>query len=111
MESNKYGVNIEFKIKYEGDLKELGVILSKGLSIPEFWYDTMEEPPHRLIGFCEVFGFEIEIKNEKNDPSTYLFIAVTTGSFDEIANGRMHDVSAWFACYISFVCKLETTMR
>jgi hypothetical protein len=106
-----YGAKIKFKIDFDQDLKELGATLSKGLGIPEFWYDTREDPPHELVGYCETFGFEIEIENYKNNGvNSYLFIASTTNSLEETAEGRIYDLSIWFAKHVALSCELQTSL-
>ncbi|MBL1224619.1 hypothetical protein [Enterococcus sp. BWR-S5] len=108
MNENKYGMKARVRIVFQGDLEQLSVLLQEKLNIPEFWFDTDEQPPHGEIGFCEVFGLEVEIKNFEGDSTNYILDVITTDSFTEIAAGRMYDISQWLADYIAFSCKLTT---
>lgn len=108
MAENRYGMKATVRILFQGDLEQLSVLLHEKLNIPEFWFDTDEQPPHREIGFCEVFGLELELKNFEADSTDYILVVTTTDSFTEIAEGRMCDISQWLADYIAFSCKLTT---
>ena len=105
MSNLSYGLEAEFKIIFNGTIQELAAKISEGLSISGFWFDNSMDSPYNNLALCEVFGFEVEI--QEIAPNEYLFIAMTTNSFKEIANGRMHDFSIWFSKYISFACKLD----
>lgn len=108
MNEKSYGAKIQFKIKFDSKLEELSVLLSEKLNLPDFWYDTIDTPPHELVGYCEFFGFEVEIKKASAETNMYLFTAITTDSFEEIAYGRIYDLSVWYASHVSFMCKVQT---
>lgn len=107
-----YGAYLKVFIQYEGTLQELGFKIEKGLDIPVLRYENMEDEPYDLIGYVEIFGFEIELKelknNEKWQDYYYLLEATTTDSFQEIFNGRMFDISLWMARYIALMCEVTT---
>lgn len=108
MVENKYGMEATVRIVFQGNLEQLSILLHEKLNIPEFWFDTDEQPPHREIAFCEVFGLELALKTFEADSTDYILDVITTGSFAEIADGRMYDISQWLADYIAFSCKLTT---
>ena len=108
MINESFALKIELKIEFDGNLQELGKLLTNKLSLPDFWYDTSEDPPHVLIGYCEFFGFELEIFSYNINEKLYLLKVFTTDSFDEIANKRIYDLSVWYSKYISYICKLKT---
>jgi len=108
MNNDSYGVKVRLIIDFGGGLEELCTIISNSLSIPSFWFDTMTEPPHESVGYCETFGFEIDVQKYKNELNSYVFSAITTNSFKEIAEGKIYDLSVWFSNYFSLVCKVRT---
>lgn len=107
-----YGAYARVFIQYDGSLQDLCSKIRKGLNIPALRFENMEDEPYDLIGYTEIFGFEVELKkNQHNDKwSTYQYLlsATTTDSFQEIFNDRMFDISLWMARYISLVCELTT---
>jgi len=107
VKENSYGAKIKLTIEFEGNMKELCDVISKSLSIPEFWFDTISEPPYETIGYCETFGFEIDIQKDSVMADSYIFSAVTTDTFKEINEDRMHNLSIWFSSYFKLVSKLK----
>ncbi|SFE87071.1 hypothetical protein SAMN04487969_108143 [Paenibacillus algorifonticola] len=107
-----HGVHSKVYIQYEGSLQDLGSKIEKGLNIPTLRYENMEDEPYDLVGYAEIFGFEVELKElQKNDkwPNYQYFLgATTTDSFQEIFNDRMFDISLWMARYISLMCEVTT---
>lgn len=107
-----YGAFSKVFIHYEGSLQDLGSIIETGLNIPKFRFENMEVEPYDLVGYFEVLGFEVELRNnqdsEKWPDYQYFLSATTTDSFQELFNDRMFDISLWMARYISLSCELTT---
>lgn len=107
-----HGAHAKVFIQYDGSLQDLGSKIEKGLNIPALRFENMEDEPYDLVGYAEIFGFEVELKeslqNDKWSNYQYLLKATTTDSFQEIFNDRMFDISLWMARYISLMCELTT---
>lgn len=112
---NVYGAQIKVYVQYEGTLQEVGYKLQKALNISTFRYEYMEDEPYDLAGYAEIFGFEIELKESKDNESwrdyQFLLEATTTDSFQEIIHGRMYDISFWMARYIALMCEVTTLVE
>lgn len=110
---NVTGARLEVFIQYEDDLKKLGSTLQHYLDISNFRYEYREEEPYDLIGYSEVFGFEIELTyiQSRDCSQDYQFIleAFTTDSFQELFDNNMCDLSLWMARYLS-LCDNVITM-
>ena len=108
-EDQSWGAKAKVYLKYDGDIKALAEIISKGLLLPEFTIDTDMDPPHDTFAYCEALGFEIDIYQSKDfsDFGYYIIIA-TENCHDEIMNDRMHDISIWLEKFISLMCGLKT---
>lgn len=109
-----YGANIQVYIKYENSLEELSQILSKELEMPPMRIENSEYGHFDLVAYLEVFGFEMQLsKLEKNKHSKYqfLFEANTMGTLEEIAEGRMYDLSLWMAKMVTLNCEIETLVE
>ncbi|AZK46691.1 hypothetical protein [Paenibacillus lentus] len=107
-----FGAYAQVFIQYEGILQDLGLKIEEGLDIPSLRYENLEDEPYELVGYTEVFGFEIELcamlDNEKWPNYQFSLKATTTDSFQEIMNNRMFDISLWLARYISLMCEVTT---
>lgn len=107
-----YGVHSRVFIQYDGALQDLGSKIEKGLNIPILRYENVEDESYDLVGYAEIFGFEVELKKLQNNykwPNySYLLEAITTDSFQEVLNDRMFDISLWVARYISLMCEVTT---
>lgn len=113
-----WGAEAKVYIKFDGGLKELSAIISKGLMLPEFTMDNDMYPPYSNFAFCEALGCEIDISpsdkltNNKltSPPEGFRFqITISTENcHEEIMKGRMHDLSLWLSKFISTICHLET---
>ncbi|MCG7409117.1 hypothetical protein MH117_16995 [Paenibacillus sp. ACRRX] len=97
-------------IQFEGSLQDLGSKIEEGLNIPNFRYENMDDEPYDLVGYSEVLGFEVELRNTQNSKDwpdyQYLLGATTTDSFQEVFNDLMFDISLWMARYISLSCEV-----
>ncbi len=104
-----HGAYANVFIQYKGSLQELGSIFEKGLNISTLRFESIENEPYNVVGYAEIFGFEIELKpSDKWLDYQYVMSATTTDSFQEIYNDRMFDISLWLARYISLVGELTT---
>lgn len=113
--SEIYGAQAKILIQYEGTLQELGSKVEAGLNIFTLRYEHMEDEPYDLIGYAEILGFEIELKEIEEDNKwpnyKYCLTAITTDSFEEIFNERMFDISLWMARYFSLMCEVTTMVE
>lgn len=115
MKNLKYvtGAKLKVFIQYDSDLEQTGLILQKYLNISDFRYEQREEEPYDLIGYSEIFGFEIELRHVQSIDQwqEYPFVleAFTTDSFQELFDGNMCDLSLWMARYLS-LCNNVTTI-
>ncbi|NQX69586.1 hypothetical protein HQN90_25975 [Paenibacillus alba] len=107
-----HGAYSKVYIQYKGTLQDLGSKLEDGLNIPALRYENMEDEPYDLVGYAEVFGFEVQLQELKNNGKwpeyQYSFEATTTDSFQEILNDHMLNISSWMARYIALMCEVTT---
>lgn len=104
-----FGLNAKVYLKYSSRLENLANILSKGLMIPSFFFDTDMDPPHDVTGMCESLGSDLWLeKNSDLEDFSYLLTLETKLSIDESFNNKMHDISPWLARYISKVCEIKS---
>lgn len=104
-----YGAKAAIRIRFESDMKTLASKLSTGLSIHEFRLEPREDAPYDIVGSNEALGFEMWLE-EKNDSSGQFRFSLTLSSQDtflETAQGRMHDLSVWFAKITSLLCRID----
>jgi len=104
-----YGAKAKIRIRFEGNLKELSLRLSKGLGLPDFEVESREDPPYDVMGSNEALGFEmwLEEQPDSQDSFHYSLTLSSQATFLETAQGRMYDLSAWFAKITSVLCGLD----
>ncbi len=106
-----YGAKACVYLEYSGDLKSLTKNLENKLNLPEFWFDTDQDFPYNEFAMCETLGFEVTIANsEILENYKYSIEFSTSNSTQEILYDRMHDISLWFANYISLIAKINTAV-
>ncbi|MCG8310271.1 MAG: hypothetical protein MI975_22950 [Cytophagales bacterium] len=104
-----FGAKANVYLSFNGGIQDLAKTICKGLILPPFSFDTDEEPPHNLSGTCESLGFEIWLEESKEDSRfSYRLKVETELSIEESFNDHMHDLSAWFARYISQICGVKS---
>lgn len=87
-------------IQYDGDITALSKLISEALYLPEFYWDTNEEPPHEIFGACEAMGCELWLNYEhEHKEYNYLleFHTMTTKGFDPT---QQHDLSLWLVALL-----------
>ena len=104
-----YGAYAAVFLKYDGELKMLGIKLSKELKLTEFYYDNDTDWPYEDVGMCEIMGFEIWLRKSRRFKSFSFSIEIETQiSLNESFNDQMYDLSPWLARYISIMCDIDT---
>jgi hypothetical protein len=93
-----YGAFACVSIRFDGDLKELSKKLALVLNLKSFDVEPSEEPPHEMIGMSESLGWEAWLKSKSGMSAFNYHLEIQTEhSFNEHFEGRMHDLSPWFA--------------
>lgn len=107
-----YGAYAKVYIQYEGSIQDLGIKFQEEFTMTPLWYQNMEDEPYNLVGYAEIFGFEMQIQylgeNQKWLGYQFLLEATTTDSLEEIMNDYMFDISQWMARYIALICEVTT---
>ena len=105
---NMYGAFAKLLIKSDLNIEKLGHKLKEKLGLSNLRIENNEYEPYNLVVYAEVLGFEItltEFNAEKEWVDySYILEVITSDSFEEIANGHMHDISLWMAHYIAITC-------
>ena len=107
---DSYGASALIQIRSEFTIEKIGKKIASGLMIPEFRFETNEDPPHDLVGLCETLGYEIWLNKTRNSQHEFSLKIETTNIFNELFHDRMCDISLWFARHVSLVCELETSV-
>lgn len=106
-----YGVKAKVYIKYFGEMDSLSKIIAEGMILPNFYFETNDEPPHELSGHCETLGFSLWlIKSTEFMDFNYVFELETNESLQESFHDHMHDISPWLSRYLSKICKIESSI-
>lgn len=106
-----FGVKANIYLDYKGNLKSLTKDLETGLNLPEFWFKTNQDFPHDEFGMCEILGFEITVNKSQTLKDYKYFVEFTTSNCtQEIFNDQMHDISLWFAKFISEIIDINTAV-
>lgn len=102
------GARAKVYLKFNGTIEELSKLLSKGLIISDFFFDTNEDPPHEVTGQSEALGFSIWL-NKAVGINGYDFVLEleTNMCLEETFNDLLCDISPWLSKYISEICDLE----
>ncbi|MEZ5002934.1 MAG: hypothetical protein R2730_07840 [Chitinophagales bacterium] len=96
-------------LKHNGGLKSLAKIVSEGLVLPEFYFESDMDPPHQISALCETLGFEIWIeKSDILEDFPFVIKIESKLSFEESFNNQMYDLSPWLARYISKICEIDS---
>lgn len=107
-----YGAKAIVHIDFDKTLKELGEKIGNSLNLKALRYENSEDEPYDLVGYSEVLGFELILKNNMEGfyegKYHYSLEIISTDCFKEIMNDRIYDISLWFARYISMNCDLKT---
>ena len=107
MNKEVFGAKAKIYIEYDGELEELGKVLSKGLQIPEFWIKNATDPPHSPTVMSEAFGFESWLNKTNNENWNYEFEISTMHSLMETGTDNMHDLSEWLKRYVVDICGIK----
>jgi hypothetical protein len=109
MDKKLFGARALVYLKYDGEIESLGKLLSRGMEIPEIYFDTGEEPPHEVFGMSEFLGFELWLNKSTSVEGFNFEIEVETFlDVKERFEYEMFDLSAWLAKEISRRCEIET---
>lgn len=104
-----YGAKAAIYISFEGDLPSLASKLSAALLVSDFDVGPREIPPHDIMASGEYLGWELWLEQRQQEmPFQYSLRMQTEHSLAESFNDDMHDLSPWFARYVSLVCNVET---
>jgi hypothetical protein len=105
-----FGAIATIHIVFQGTLRQLAEKLALALNISAFEVAPSEYSPHVDIGSVEVLGWEVWLKPEPGTAEgNFLLQIETEHAVDEIFHGRMHDLSPWFARFISVLCDVKAT--
>ncbi|MFN0290484.1 hypothetical protein [Pedobacter helvus] len=103
------GAKAKIYLKYKGSIEDISKVISKGMILPEFYFETDEEYPHNVTSNCEALGFSIWLNKltDEND-FNYILEIETNLSLEESFNDLLCDLSPWLAKYVSEICGIET---
>ena len=102
---NIFGVRASLRIKYTGDLKNLGEILKEGLILNSVWYKSDMEPPHEITGMAETLGFELWFYKTKE--GEFILDLETSSSIDTRYSKSFHNISEWLKEYLETTTNLD----
>ncbi|MDA9774044.1 hypothetical protein N9B82_03725 [Saprospiraceae bacterium] len=101
------GAKAKIYIKYDGELKEVGKIISKGSQIPDFWFKNDTEPPYNSTAMSEAFGFESWLSRTNSKTWKYKFEISTMHNRVETGKTQKYDLSLWLKEYVINICKID----
>lgn len=105
-----YGAFVCVFIRFDGNLEQLADKLAKTLRLESFYFKTDQDPPHKKVGLAESLGWESWLEtNSGNPPFNYRFSMETQNCYSELDEGRMHDLSPWFAQFLMSATKIDAT--
>jgi hypothetical protein len=106
-----FGAKAQVLLRCEHNLEELSKVLSKGLFLPDFIVEFMEEHPFELTASCEALGCQLWL-NSTSEFGNYTFILEleTELSYSEISLNQMHDLSPWLARFIAKICDIDAAV-
>ena len=107
MNKKIFGAKGKVYIKYDGELAELGKVLSMGLQIPEFRIKNDTAPPYSPTAMSEAFGFESWLNQTNDEKWDYEFEISTMHSLLETGTENMHDLSEWLKRYVVDICDIK----
>lgn len=105
-----YGAYASVRIRYEGTLEQLAGDLASALNLKSFAVEPSEYPPHEKVGMAEAFGWEAWLQADTgNSPHNFRLRIETENSITEAIEGRMHDLSQWFARLLRTLSDIEAS--
>lgn len=103
-----FGAKASIHIKYGGDLTSLAAILAAGLMLADFEVSQRETPPYDILASAESLGWQLWLEsNDSMNSFQYSLRMETEHCLDELFKDQMHDLSPWFARFVSLVCDSE----
>lgn len=103
-----YGAFASIRIRYDGDLTQLAEIIADKLEVKSVEVSVDEWPPHEDVGTASTLGWDLWLTQDfEAENKSFILEICTTDSAVEIMHHKMHDLSPWFARYVSMVCKLN----
>jgi len=92
------------QIKSEGTLEDVARKLQEALSLPPFYFDSDQDPPHAITAMNECLGYELWLRY-----SGHAFELTVEASMDvrDRAEGSFVDVSEWLSKHIGIVTELH----
>lgn len=107
-----WGVKAIVFFKTDEDLESLAAKLSSALRLPDFNFDTDQDPPHEKFGSCESLGSEIWLnKLPEEDVFSFVLKMESSGIPEAVLSDQMHDVSPWLGKYISELTDLNVFIK
>jgi len=105
---NVYGAYVRVWIRYEGTLEQLACKLATALNLKSIDVEAKENPPHAKVGMAEAFGWVVWLEEDsEHPPYKFALCMKTEDSITELFEGRMHDLSPWFARFLITACDIE----
>src|SRR5437764_736777 len=103
-----FGAKASILIKYEGDLASLASKLASALILADFEVSPRETPPHDIMASAESLEWQLWLDStDFINTFQYSLRMETEDCLDELFKGQMHDLSPWFARFVSLVCDLD----
>ncbi|MES2790542.1 MAG: hypothetical protein V4719_13100 [Planctomycetota bacterium] len=91
-------------------MEQLASDLATALNLKSFVVEPNEDPPHEKIGSAEAFGWEALLQADSGgSPHDFRLRIETENSITESFEGRMHNLSLWFARLLMALCDIEAT--
>ena len=113
MNQNKriFGAKALVHLKFDGNLKKLSKKISDDLNLPKFFMKSDPDPPHDISAYCGCLGFDI-VLSEVDGGGDHSFVLTirTEHSLQEEWHDQMHDLSPWFARFLTVICDIETNV-
>jgi hypothetical protein len=103
-----FGAYVCVWIRYEGTLEQLASNLATALNLKSLVVEPSDDPPHDKMGMAEAFGWEVWLQaDSEHPPYNFRLRMETEDSITESFEGRMHDLSPWFARFLMTLCDIE----
>ncbi|WP_126973421.1 hypothetical protein [Gynurincola endophyticus] len=105
------GANAKIYLKFKGGIEDLSKIISKGMILPDFYFETDIEFPHNITGHCEALGFSIWLNKLTDDNIFDYTLSIETNmSLEYSYNNLLCDISPWMVRYVSEICEIEAAL-
>ncbi len=103
-----FGATACVVFQFNGTLDELAAELADALNLKSFTVEASQDPPHRRIGSAEAMGFEAWLEEVSTaSPREFRLRIESEHSLKESFEGKMYDLSPWYARLISTLCDVK----